>query len=324
MTHGRLPRSQRQRLVFLALGNALLLAAIFALLKPGASFAELLRRAGPDVAPTLIAGLGMTGIIFTGAIDLSVASIIALAATVFGILVQRGAAPWVCFAACFAAAAALSALNGWLVRLLRIPPLIVTLAGLPFYRGLALMLADALVPAFSGNISVQVAAYQTPGKVFAGAILLVVLVAALAWEHGARTPRQWLALGSSEEAVRLAGLNPARVLQSAFVGGGLFLGVAAVLFATRIQAIEPARMALGFELGVIGAVVLGGTNIFGGEGSYLGTMLGAFFLPFVGQALVFAGVSPYGQEVITGAVILAVIGLDCALHRRRKMLEELA
>jgi len=83
-------------------------------------------------------------------------------------------------------------------------------------------------------------------------------------------------------------------------------------------------MALGFELQVIGAVILGGTNIFGGEGNYAGTALGALFLYFTSQWMTYAGISPYFQEAITGALIIAVIGLDCALHRRRKLLEELA
>ena len=83
-------------------------------------------------------------------------------------------------------------------------------------------------------------------------------------------------------------------------------------------------MALGFELQVIAAVILGGTNIFGGEGSYLGTLLGAFFLYFVAQLLVYAGASAYLQEAITGGIILVIIGMDCALHRPRKLMEELA
>jgi ribose/xylose/arabinose/galactoside ABC-type transport system permease subunit len=76
-------------------------------------------------------------------------------------------------------------------------------------------------------------------------------------------------------------------------------------------------------LQVIGAVVLGGTNIFGGEGGFAGTVLGAFFLYFTTELLIYVGVSPYFQEAITGAIIIGVIGLDCAWHRNRKLLEEL-
>jgi ribose/xylose/arabinose/galactoside ABC-type transport system permease subunit len=313
-----------QRLIFLFTGNLLLLLAIWFLLKEGASFSDVLKRCGPDVAPVVLAGLGMAGIIFTGAIDLSVASIIAVAGTIFGIFVHRGFSPPVCYVATFAAAWSLSMLNGHFIRSLKIPAIIITLAGLTFYRGVALILADLGIPNFGGNISVPHEVYQAPGKLYSGWILLFVLAVAFLWEGFAKTPRRWLALGSSEEACRLLGLRPGGILQSAFCAGGIFLGLAALIFVTRVQYIEPARLALGFELQVIGAVVLGGTNIFGGEGSFSGTVLGAFFLYFTVQVLTYAGVNPYFQEAATGAIIIGVIGLDCALHRRRKLLEELA
>lgn len=324
MTHGRLPRSLRQRLWFLMAGNVALLAAIAVTMKQGSSFAEVLTRCGPNVAPVILAGLGLTGIICTGAIDLSIASIIVVAGTVFGILVHHGWPPLPSFAACVATAWALSAGNGLLIRTLKMPAIIITLAGLALYRGLALILADVAIPNFGGSLGVPLEVYHAPGKQFAGWILVAALMAALFWEWFARTPRRWLALGSSEEACRLAGLHTPAILQNAFNVGGIFLGLAALIYATQIQFIEPARMALGFELQVIGAVILGGTNIFGGEGSYAGTALGALFLYFISQWMTYAGISPYFQEALTGALIIAVIGTDCALHRRRKLLEELA
>jgi ribose/xylose/arabinose/galactoside ABC-type transport system permease subunit len=323
MMRGRLPPAVRQRIVFLLAGNVVLLAVIWLLLKEGGSFGSVLRRAGPDLAATLIAGLGLTGIIFTGAIDLSIASIMAVAATVFGILVHRGFSPMACYIACVGTAWGLSVLNGEAVRQLRLPAIIVTLAGLPLYRGVALIVADLGIPQFGGNIFVHNEAYHTPGKLWLGPLLLSVLGLALLWEASARMPRRWLALGSSEEACHLMGLHPGRILQSAFAVGGLFLGLASLIYVTRVQTIEPFRIALGFELQVIGAVVLGGANIFGGEGSYLGSILGALFLYLISQVLTYAGASPYSQDAIAGAVIVFVIGMDCALHRRRKLMEEL-
>jgi ribose/xylose/arabinose/galactoside ABC-type transport system permease subunit len=304
-------------------GNFLLLGLIGMLLKQGSSFSTVLRRAGPDIAPVALAGLGMSAVIFTGAIDLSIASIIAVAGTVFGILVHYGVNPPVSYAACIATAGMLTVINGKLVRRLELPAIIITLAGLAFYRGVALIIADLGIPNFAGNISVQDEAYHAPGKVYPGWIFLVAVAAALFWEAFARTPRRWLALGSSEEACRLAGLDASKILQSAFLASGLFLGLAALIYVSRVQVIEPSRIALGFELQVIGAVVLGGTNIFGGEGSFLGTVLGAFFLYFISQLLTYAGANPYFQDAIAGAVIVVVIGLDCALHRKRKSFEEL-
>ena len=116
---------------------------------------------------------------------------------------------------------------------------------------------------------------------------------------------------------------PHAVLQSAFVIGGCFLGLAALTYVTNRLTIDPARMALGFELGVIGAVVLGGTNIFGGEGSFIGTVLGAFFLYFADQSLLYVEIGAFYREAIQGSLILAVIGFDCALHRKQKLLDEL-
>lgn len=324
MTHGRFSPSLRRRLLFLLIGNVVLLLAIAATMKQGGSFADVLTRCGPDVAPVVLAGIGMTGIICTGAIDLSIASIIVVAGTVFGILARRQMPPLLCFAACVGTALLLSIANGLLIRALKLPAIIITLAGLALYRGVALVLADVAIPGFGGSIDLPRDEYHSPGKQFATPLLLLALGGALIWEWFAVTPRRWLALGSSEEACRLAGLNPHAIRRSAFAVGGLFLGLAALLYVTQIQFIEPARLALGFELQVIGAVILGGTNIFGGEGGYGGTALGALFLYFTGQWMTYAGISPYFQEAITGAIIIGVIGLDCGLHRRRKRMEELA
>ena len=314
----------RRRLIFLLIGNVALLAAIWFSLTPGSSFAEVLRRSGPDIAPVALAGFALTGIIFAGAIDLSIGSALALAGTVFGVCVFREWPAVAAFAACGAAAWAVMALNGWLVARLNLPAIIVTLAGLPLYRGIALIVADVAVPGFSGNVSVTSEQYHSPGKAHAGAILALAVAAAVILEIFSKHSRMWLALGNSPEACRLIGLHPRRVLSRSYTIGGIFFALAALVYATRVQAIEPARMALGFELQVIAAVILGGTNIFGGEGSYLGTLLGALFLYLVSQLMIYAGASAYLQEAITGAIILAIIGVDCALHRRKKLMEELS
>lgn len=318
------PPPIKRRLLLLLFANLILLASTFVLLKEGGSISSVLLRLGPNIAPIVLAGIGLTGIIWTGAIDLSIGSIISVSGTIFGVAVVRGVPPLAAFTSCVATAFLLSMLNGVVIRALRIPAIIVTLAGLPIYRGVSLLLAEWAIPQFTGNISVTAERYHAPGKIHAWGILLTAVLAAILLESFSRAPRHWLALGSSKEACSLLGLNPGRIQQTAFGVGGLFLGLAALLYVTRIQAIEPARMALGFELQVIGAVILGGTNIFGGEGSYLGTILGAMFLYLIVQVLVYAGASPYFQDAITGAIIIGVIGTDCALNRRRKQLEELS
>lgn len=321
----RYPRSLRRRILFLIIGDVLLLSFVlsFAARNPESSVTREFLSIANNAAPVLLAGIGLTGIVFTGAIDLSIGAILAVAGTVFGICYSRGVGPAPSFVACFATAFALSAFNGFLVRLLRVPAIIVTLAGLTFYRGMALILADSVVTDFGGQFSILNEAYRAPGRDYAGAILLGTIVIALIWELCGRMPRSWLALGNSETACRLKGLNPGRVLHSAFAAGGCFLGLAAVTFVTNLQTIEPSRIARNFELDVIGGVVLGGTNIFGGEGSFLGTLLGGLFLYLVGQTMIYAGISEYWRTAVQGAVILAVIGIDCAFHKKQKRLEEL-
>jgi ribose/xylose/arabinose/galactoside ABC-type transport system permease subunit len=317
-------RSVRRRLAFLLAGNSLLFLTIFLLLKGGSSFSQVLSRVPGDIAPGTLAGFALTGIIFTGAIDLSIASIIALSGTIFGAIVKLGAPAVPAFLCCFLTTWALMSFNGFLVSRSRIPAIIITLAGLPFYRGIALMLAEIAVPGFSGNIPISEDTYHTPGKAYAGMILLLGIVLAFLFDAFSKHARLWLALGNSPETCHLMGLRPARILNSAFWMGGLFFGLSALIYVTRVQAVEPARMALGFELQVIAAVILGGTNIFGGEGSYFGTLLGALFLYLISQVLVYAEISAYLQDAISGAIILIVIGTDCALHRRAKLMEELS
>ncbi|MEZ6046622.1 MAG: hypothetical protein R3C11_13820 [Planctomycetaceae bacterium] len=119
------------------------------------------------------------------------------------------------------------------------------------------------------------------------------------------------------------GLNAARLRSQAFLASGLFLGLAALTLITNPQEIKPAQIASGFELTVIGAVVLGGTNIFGGQGSYLGSRPGCLLLYLVSKSMIYLGVNEYWREAMQGAVIVTVIGIDCWLHRTEKLLEEL-
>ncbi|MCA9070365.1 MAG: hypothetical protein KDA84_15640, partial [Planctomycetaceae bacterium] len=207
-----------------------------------------------------------------------------------------------------------------------IPAIIVTLGMLKFYRGFAVLLARWHNPAFTGQFTIPqtgTTSFRAPGVDWAVWILLAGVALALVWEAYGKRPRLWLAVGNSEEGCRLKGLNPDALRESAFLAGGFFLGLAALVFVTRGLTIEPVRMAPNFELQVIGAVVLGGTNIFGGEGSYLGTLLGGCLLYFIEKAILYAKISADWQTAILGLLILIVISLDCVLHRKQKRMEEL-
>ncbi|QDU78936.1 Inner membrane ABC transporter permease protein YtfT [Polystyrenella longa] len=318
------PPAVRQRILFLLFGNLVLLGYLFfAAQQRESSFWNELVDLGPNIAPQVLGAFALTGLIFCGAIDLSIGSIIAVAGSTFGILHYYEFSPAVCYAGCFSTAVAFSVLNGWLIRLLEVSPIILTLGGLTLYRGLALIIAHLTVPDFPEVFSIQDEAYQGPGKFYAGEILLVVMIGVLLWEAFGKLPRLWLAIGCSPVACERQGLNPARLRSLAFLVSGLFLGLAALTLVTNPQEIKPGQIAIGFELTVIGAVVLGGTNIFGGQGTYLGSALGACFLYLVSRSMIYLGVDVYWREAIEGAVIVSVIGIDCWLHRTEKLLEEL-
>ncbi len=326
----RMTAPVRRRIVWLLAGNVGLLLVIFACLVPGDTVPGAVSRLGTvlvdtprNIAPEMLAAIGLTAIIWTGAIDLSIGSVMAVGGAVFAMGYSHGAPPVVCFGGCLLAAGGLVAGNGLLARWLEIPALIVTLAGLAAYRGLALVLVNVGVPGFDGNLTVPEEIFRVPGRDWAGWFLLVAVGGALWCESFGRLPRLWLAHGSSPAACRLQGLDLPRLAISAFLFGGFYLGLGGVLYVSNQQTIDPARMALGFELSVIAAVVLGGTNIFGGEGSFLGTLLGVLFLYLARQTLIYAFDDPHARQAVEGALILGVIGFDCVLHRTEHRMEEL-
>ena len=330
MILNRMTSPVRRRLMWLVAGNVSLLLVIFACLLPGDTFAGALSRLGTvlvdtprNMAPEMLAAIGLTAIIWTGAIDLSIGSVLAVGGAVFAMGYSHEIHPVMCFACCLLAAGGLVASNGLLVRWLKIPALIVTLAGLAAYRGVALVLVNLGVPGFDGNLTVPEEIYRVPGRDWAAWILVAAVGMAIVSELFFRTPRLWLAHGSSSSACRLHGLDLSKLSVTAFLFGGLYVGLAAMLYVSNQQTIDPARMALGFELTVIAAVVLGGTNIFGGEGSFLGTVLGVLFLYLARQTLVYALDDVHARQAFEGALILGVIGFDCVLHRVEHRMEEL-
>ncbi|MEO1995931.1 MAG: hypothetical protein ABGZ17_11715, partial [Planctomycetaceae bacterium] len=189
----------RVRILVLLAGNLALLAYLFiySLTHNNVSFATELTQMGPNLAPLLLAGIGLTFVITTGAIDLSIGGQIAMAGTVFGVLHEMGFAPSVCFIACWATPCLLSIGNAVLIGVSRLPAIIVTLAGLTVYRGLSLILADVAVVDFGGQFSVTQDAFHVPGRDFAAGIAICAVCLAWFWETNGRWPRLWQAVGSS-------------------------------------------------------------------------------------------------------------------------------
>ena len=291
-----------------ALGLALAVAA------PGFFARDNLSDVSLANLPVLIVALGMTLIILTGQIDISVGSIFAIAGVTAGLLAKTGLPmPLVAVSACLVGAV-LGALNGALVAYVRIPSIVVSLATMVALRdGLRWATDGAWIqdlPASFQWLGLTQGAYPFVALGTAGA-----LTAAFAWglRHLA-AGRAVYATGSNREAARLAGLHTAFVTFGVFVLAGGLTGLAAVLNSVRFNQI-PSNAGLGLELKVIAAVVVGGTAISGGRGSVAGTVLGVILLGAIGPALTFLGVSAYWERAIQGAIILAAVAID-ALRAR--------
>jgi len=305
--------AERRREASVALAIAAL-AMVLAVAAPGFFARDNLADLFLANLPVLIVALGMTLVILTGQIDISVGSVFAICGVAAGLLAKVGLPmPVVALAACLVGAL-LGAVNGTLVAYLRIPSIVVTLAIMVALRdGLRWATDGAWVQDLPPNFQwLDLTQVTYPFVAFAIAAGLTVL---LAWglRHVA-AGRAVYATGSNPEAARLAGLHAELVTFVVFVVAGGLTGLAALLNSVRFNQI-PSNAGLGLELKVIAACVVGGTAITGGRGSVGGTVLGVVLLGIIGPALTFLGVSAYWERAIQGAIILAAVAFDALRDR---------
>ena len=299
-------RHTREMSVGLAIGALLILLAV---VNP----AFFSRENAIDIflanMPVLIAALGITLVILTGEIDISVGSLFAIAGVIAGLLAKSGAPLIVVAAGTCAAGALAGALNGALVAYVRIPSIVATLATMVALRDALRWGTDgAWVQNLPTNFQWLGFGQQT--YPFVAGLSALGLYAAFAWGmRNLAVGRAVYATGSNADAARLAGIHPRLVTFAAFVAAGGLTAFAALLNAVRFNQI-PSNAGLGLEMKVIAAVVVGGTAITGGRGTVTGALLGVVLLGLIGPALVFMGVNPYWERAIQGAIILAAVGVD--------------
>ena len=289
------------------------LAGVLAVAAPGYFSPENLSDMFLANLPVLLVALGMTLVIVTGEIDISVGSMFALCGVAAGILSKSGVPVWLACAAACVVGAGLGSLNGALVARLGIPSIVVTLATMTALReGLRWATDGAWVQDLPRAFQ-WFGLTQATFPFFAAAVA-VTLTAAFAWglRHLA-AGRAIYATGSNPVAARLAGLNTSAVKWMVFTVLGTLTGLAAVLNAVRFNQI-PSNAGIGLEMKVIAAVVVGGASVAGGTGSVAGTLLGVILLAAIGPALTFLGVSAYWERAMQGGIILVAIAVDGFRH----------
>jgi rhamnose transport system permease protein len=259
--------------------------------------------------PVMLIALGMTLIIITAQIDISVGSVFALCSVVAGLTARVGAPSLVFLLIACATGAACGAINGALTAYVRIPSIVVTLATMVALR-------DALrwgtQGAWVGNLPTHFLRFGIGQSTYTllALALTVAMTSAFAWSlRNLRVGRAVFATGSNEAAAKQLGIQINRVVLSVFTITGAFTGLAATLNAVRFNQI-PSNSGIGMEMKVIAAVAVGGAAITGGSATITGTVLGVILLGTIGPALTFLGVSAYWEKAIQGAIILVAVSAN--------------
>ncbi len=312
--------------IFLAL-----LMVVFSILEPRFLSPTNIFNVLRQVSIYGLLAIGMTFVIMTAGIDLSVGSILALAGLVAAVVAKGGLEnrfgvgagtealghAWP-LAALAALAVGLFAglMQGFAITRLKVPPFVVTLGGMSVFRGAALLFSGGgPISGFDAGFvwwgQGKIGVVPVPVLVFAAFAMIAHVVLA----HS-RFGRQVYAVGGNPEAARLAGVNVTRVILAVYVIMGFFSGLGAFILAARLNSAE-AVAGTGFELTVIASVVIGGTSLFGGTGSIFGTVVGAVLIGVLLNGLVLLGISSYIQQIVIGLIIIAAVAFDTFAKSRR-------
>ncbi len=302
---------------YLGMSAALVaLLAIFSLCARNFFTWTTFRTIANQIPDATIAAVGMTFVLLIAGIDLSVGSVLALAGAVLGIALVNWSLPlFLAIFLCLLVGLACGLANGFVIVRWRLPSFIVTLGMLEVARGAAYLVTQSRTIYVGGPIEV------VTGTTVLGLslpFLIALAIVALGQLVLSRTVfgRYLIAIGTNEEAVRLSGIDPRPYKLAVFIGAGLLAAVAAVIQTARMSSANP-NTAIGFELQVIAAVVIGGTSLMGGRGSVVSSFFGVLIIAVLGAGLAQVGAQEYTKRLITGCVIVAAVILDQYRHRLR-------
>lgn len=262
-----------------------------------------------------VAAIGMTLVIITGSIDVSVGALIGVLATIGGQLAVHGYPIWIAWTVPILVAIAVEGVIGFMVAYLRIPAIVVTLGMSSILRGGLILVTQGEwiynIPQEFFLAQRQWAGIPTP------IYFMVVLVAVAAlWMRYSPTGRAIYAIGGNAEAARLSGISEKRTLMTVFLLHGLMTGIAGMLYGTQFTTIQSSAPA-GLELMVITAAVVGGVSILGGSGTVIGAMLGAILIRVISSGMIFVNVSAYWLQAVQGVLILLTVLADIVRRRRQ-------
>jgi ribose transport system permease protein len=287
-----------------------------------------LLNVGRQVSLIGIMAIGMTFVLISREVDLSVGSIYALAGLMCGILILAGWPLWAAIAAALLIGVGAGAVNGLLSTYGLLPSFIATLGMMSVLRGVALLITDGQPVTVNevegGNPQTLEAFYFLgQGRLFDAVpmqLIFFIGVALLGWLLLSKTVFGFrvYAVGGSDKAARVSGVKVFQTKITAFVIMGLLAGLSGILSLAFLPSGQAGRTGVGTELDVIAAAIVGGASLSGGEGTILGTILGVLIIGVLRNGLVLMGISPFWQETIIGLVIILAVGLDKWTSSSRK------
>lgn len=294
----------------------LVIMVTLSLASPNFATASNLAIVARIIALNSIIAMGMTLVILLGGIDLSVGSVVALASVVVGfVMVKMGLPIWASLLIGILMGVLVGAINGTLVVKTGVPPFIITLGMMGLARGFALVITKG------STVSGLPESYLKLGQGYWGLVpypvIIMLVLAVIVHIVLSRTTfgRRIYFIGSNEDAARLSGINVNRIKILVFTICSTLAAIEAVIETARMSTAQPAS-GTGYELTAIGAVIIGGASMLGGEGTVLGTILGATLLGLITNGLILLGVSAYWQQVFSGAIIILAVALDTWRRQR--------
>lgn len=291
-----------------------LLCAVMAVKSPAFRTLGNVENILQQISVNGIIAVGMTLVIITAGIDLSVGSVLALSAVVATSFAKEGSHLIVPLTLGVLTGLACGAVNGVLVAKKRLAPFIVTLGMMTMARGLALVYTGGRPVSELSDAYDEIGGGYVAGVPLSAVICFVVILLGVFLLHYTRFGRYVFAVGGNELAAKVSGVNTDRVLIQVYAFTGALAGIAGMVLSSRVMSGSPATGA-GYELDAIAAVVIGGTSLSGGVGSMAGTVVGVLIIGVMNNGLDLLSVPSYWQQVVKGVIIVLAVLLDKKLKR---------
>ena len=294
------------------------LVAFFSIVSPVFLTKDNLFNILRQVAVVGIAAVGMTFVIITSGIDLSVGSIIGISGLLTAMMMVGGVHPVFAVIISLVAGLVIGLINGFIINQFSIPPLIATLGTLSIWRGVTYLLTGGLpVYGFTKGFAFigQGYIWIFPVPVI---IMILIFVGGYLILNKFTIGRYIYSIGGNEEAARLSGINVKNIRYFVYAASGLLCSLAGVVLLSRTNSGQP-KAGTGYELDIITGVVLGGVSITGGEGKFIGVVAGILIMGILSNGMIITNVGDYVQRIVQGVVLIVAVGFDAYNQKQKKI-----